>query len=347
LTPYHADIRSGNVFVSNSYKGDFIPNIIGESLEGLSYDNLKMFTQGAKGYALARPGQPLANIGQFLVELKDIPRLPRALAHFFSKKGAYGIQHHIRELPRMYKRLGFFRELGSEYLNVEFGWKPFLRDLRDGVSASVGLHEALAQLARDNGTGIRRKRTVSSDVSITETSLTGVGHPPVYPTVPGSLFAGPWKQRDITRESELYTFSGKFRYYIPDIGTSAWSKRATLALFGLRPTPALLWNVLPWTWLLDWVLNTGTIMSNISENAAENTVSEYACVMGNRYLSKERHIDFGLPGGNRGSCSSLIERMSKARDIASPYGFGLNFEGFSPKQLSILLALGISRNPRP
>lgn len=343
FVPYDADIRSGNAFVSNSYRGQFIPNVIGWTLEGYPYDTFKMISQGATGYARFKPGKPIANIGQFLIELKDIPRLPRVMSKLLSRRGWYGIQHHMRELPRMYKRLGLFREMGSEYLNVEFGWKPFLRDLQGGVTAAVGLHEALAQLARDNGRGVRRRGRISTDTSISETELLGSGHPPVYPTVPSSLFAGPWRQRELIQTGETYKFAGKFRYWIPDVGTPQWERRATYALFGLNPTPHLLWSVLPWTWLIDWVSNTGDIMSNLSENSAENLVAEYACVMGTRYERRTRYIDFGLPNGSRGSCSASVERVSKARDVATPYGFGLTWEGFNPKQLSILAALGLTR----
>lgn len=343
FTPYDADIRSGNAFVSNSFRGQFIPNVSGLTLTGWPYDTFKMITKGATGYALAKPGKPIANIGQFLIELKDIPRLPRVMAKLLDRKGWYGIQHHMRELPRMYKKLGFFRELGSEYLNVEFGWKPFLKDLQGGVTAAVGLHKALDQLAKDNGKSVRRRRRISSDTSISEEILTGSGHPPVYPTVPSTLFSGPWRQSELIQTGETYWFAGKFRYYIPDIGTDQWRRRATYALFGLNPTPHLIWSVLPWTWLIDWVTNTGDVMSNLSENSAENLVAEYACVMGTRYERRTRHIDFGLPGGSRGSCSAIVERVSKARDVATPYGFGLTWEGFNPKQLSILAALGLTR----
>jgi hypothetical protein len=39
----------------------------------------------------------------------------------------------------------------------------------------------------------------------------------------------------------------------------------------------------------------------------------------------------------------VVVRETKTRLRASPYGFGLTFEDFSPRQLAILAALGISR----
>jgi hypothetical protein len=64
--------------------------------------------------------------------------------------------------------------------------------------------------------------------------------------------------------------------------------------------------------------------------------------------TREKHT-YTHPGiniVNYGPTGALVESFqttSKMRLRASPYGFGLTFDGFSPRQLAILAALGITQ----
>jgi hypothetical protein len=153
---------------------------------------------------------------------------------------------------------------------------------------------------------------------------------------------------------EKVWFVGRFRYFIPDIGTSQWSKRATRALFGVNPTPETLYNLLPWSWLFDWFGNIGDIMSNISSNAVDNLTADYAYIMRTvettkRYTSISYWNTLGgegqfynIPGGSA-VLVAVDSTISKTRAAASPFGFGATFGGLSPYQMGIAAALGISR----
>jgi hypothetical protein len=138
-------------------------------------------------------------------------------------------------------------------------------------------------------------------------------------------------------------FEASFRYWIPDIGSPNWTKRATAALFGISPTPSLLWEVLPWSWLSDWFGNVGDVLANLSQNAAENLVAKYAYYMASSetriYVSDTTY----LTGNLQVSASAISIARSKYRTAASPFGFGLTSASLTAKQASILGALGISR----
>jgi len=256
--------------------------------------------------------------------------------------------YQAKQLPGHYAKLNSFKEAGDEYLNGVFGWVPFVSDLKQAVGCAVVLHKHLEQLRRDNGRDIRREGPVSSDTSttsVTDSGPTGT-FPPILPAISQLYMTGPWKREIVTRSVNDYWFSGKFRYWIPDVGTSQWTERATLAMFGLHVTPATVYSVLPWTWLLDWVGNLDDVMSNISANAADNLVAKYAYIMNHREVSEERTVYFQTRTGPK-STSAIVSKGFKARDAASPYGFGLSWSGFSPKQISILTALGLSRSSPP
>ena len=126
-----------------------------------------------------------------------------------------------------------------------------------------------------------------------------------------------------------------------------------MALFGLNPTPSLLWEVLPWSWLIDWFSNVGDVVSNMSSNAVDNLVAHYAYVMRTQTVQTTYtayyKCDTGTTGaykcsGGEGTCTATKLTVTKSRAKATPYGFGVSFGGLSAYQVSILGALGMSRS---
>jgi hypothetical protein len=151
---------------------------------------------------------------------------------------------------------------------------------------------------------------------------------------------------------------GTFRYYTPDIGSSEWTARATKALWGVNPTPSVIYNIWPWTWLIDWWTNAGDIMSNLSENAVDNETLTNSFSM--KTIDVEHRITVSstweelsvgeegsffyhyTPAGNSEAVYSRFE-VNKLRHQASPYGFGVPSASFTARQWAILAALGVTR----
>lgn len=280
---------------------------------------------GATGWARARPGRATADAAVFAAELRKLPTLP----------------------GRQLQRLKNFRSLGSEYLNVKFGWEPFVRDLQKMYETYRNIDRRLAQLVRDNGRGIRRSARVN-DTESTSTVEHENGYF-VYPVYPWIGASGHSMKRTVTESVRTRTwFVGRFRYHIPDIGTSQWNRRATRALYGANITPEVLWNVLPWSWLVDYFGNVGDIISNFSPTAVDRLTADYAYVM----RTEERSLSWTVTGwvnNQDGQPCHLSLRgenatIAKARAVATPFGFGLNWDGLSAGQVGILTALGISRS---
>jgi len=148
-------------------------------------------------------------------------------------------------------------------------------------------------------------------------------------------------------ESEAdHWFSGEFKYYVPDIDTDDFARRYKWQQLGLSLTPSLIWEALPWSWLIDWGTNIGDILQNISNQSlgwASNLVSRNAYSMGTTRktytLSTTAQISDGPIHGE-----SRVTATWKSRQLASPFGFGYaNWASFSARQLAILTALGIVR----
>lgn len=305
----------------------------------------------ATGYKRARPGNPVGGLGQFLVELRDLPKMP--LRGVLDK--ARGVS--IKQAPRfLLERLNDYRSLGSEYLNVQFGWKPFVDDVRKLYELWHTIDSRMAKIVKENGRFIRRKATVSNETTTGQTQESkDYAYYQVGGAPPGNVgLFGRTVYSVTSKTTERVWFVGSFRYYIPDVSSSQWDKRARAALFGALPTPELLWNVLPWSWLIDWFGNVGDVVSNASPNAVDNLTMRYSFIMRQvtqrtEYVAQVFHRGFSnadavWPGVDQ--AFKTIETVeTKARvGGGNPFGLNVQLPSLTAYQLSILAALGISRS---
>lgn len=305
-----------------------------------------------------RPGNPVLSAGQFFAELRDLPQLPRFL------------------LQRAKK----FKDLGSEYLNVEYGWKPFIKDVVALYYGHQRIQRELKKLVANNGLFVRKRSkkelTIDGPVDLCEGSLSEpfghLGDVSIggHEELEGYYVGGPTGSSD----TDLYSFSGQcdyklqktvstlswqcgtFQYFVPDIGSDRWTAKARIALSGASLTPSLLYEIVPWSWLIDWFTNVGDIASAMSENAVENESLTNAYSMQSQEtlytVNVSTHWDelLTFPFGSTfhvpaGSASVLYSRKEnyKARHQASPFGFGLLRDDFTSRQLAILAALLVSK----
>lgn len=279
---------------------------------------------GTTGIARSRPGNPTIGIGQALAEARQLPTIPNLAKAVKSLSG-----------------------LGSEYLNLQFGWAPLLRDIFDLLNYAETIDKTFKQLKRDNGKLIRRRcevdKTDTTDVTF-DAGIEGT-----YPSLHNLLYAEVplaqrFKRRTFVKTGTRYWFEGAFRYWIPDI-EEPWRARFVKAqLLDLLPTPSLVWNILPWSWLVDWFSNVGDIITNISGNAAANLVMPYGYAMGHKWTETSRYASTRLYNYGWVTASSHIRKDRKRRAKASPFGFEVELPDLSTRQLAILAALGLSRS---
>lgn len=290
----------------------------------------QMVAKGTTAIARTIPTNPAASTAQFLGELREgLPRLP----------------------GRSYVRRGGPGSIGDEYLNYEFGIKPFVSDLQSIWGAVDSAETRIRQLQRDSGKLVRRRysfpveRTTSPEELVhslwpgkpaLRTGSTGA-----FPSVTGKLYR--------VRTTEVRTwFSGAYTYLYPK-GDSALDRarraasnlRATL---GLDISPELLWELTPWSWAFDWISNMGDVMTNISRFSRDGLVMRYGYVMCT-WKCTDTYTLVGQSWYGIGSptLSQSFTTTVKKRVKATPYGFALDPDTFTTRQWAILGALGISR----
>lgn len=319
---------------------------------------------GAKGWNRTVPTHPAYNLGVSLVELADVRRTISSTYNFFS-----GIRH--LNFSKSFKTVGdFLHDVGKgtkhtagDYLNLQFGWAPMVQDLAFIIDYQELLRKKLRELARNNGRPVRRKCEL--DASHFSEFIGVFSNRPS--TLSPYIFTGAYADSSfpfvipVTREVKTRIwYSAKYRFWIPEIAktylkASNFLKRK---LSGLDLNPDVLYQAIPWTWLLDWFSSVGAVIKNLYNMARFGVIAEYAYVMGSEDYTYNAPAECDVWTGTynygtglwpgklklRGSSQTVYE--FRKREAANPFGFGITFSSLSNFQWSILLSLGITTRLR-
>lgn len=301
---------------------------------------------GNRAWNKLRPKVEIANLGQTLAEIGQVPQMLKTTSkgfHDIWKNMGGNISKGDLMSPK---------GIGDQFLNVQFGWKPFLRDMQDTYKV-VSDFEAYQQKAvANNDTWTKRRFT--EDVVEKEDVLLRRGpsndnetDPTLYQFVfiePGSCY-----QTVTRKEFTRIWYKGVFKSYRPEFDMSAPTvlrdMRQKLSLLGLRISPTLVYKVTPWTWLGDWFYNVGDFVQRVEDIATNSVMSQYFYVMRQKMISLEYRKVFKTKDGQTHDLRWVRSVESKARaKNTNPWGFTTPPGGLSQGQLAIIAALGLSKS---
>lgn len=296
------------------------------------------------------PTKSAANLSQALAELMlDVPKIP-----FLA----------MASIRRMSKG-DAVRLPGSEYLNITFGWQPTIKDFQDICKAIFDSTRLVEQYVSDAGLPIRRSRSKPNTTSTYVEGFYGhiLGGPPINDGsyrdaanqvgLNGADYSTGFVEASHRVTDEIW-FSGAYSYLLSDgetlLGKAKDAEQIANYLLGTRVTLETAWNLLPFSWLLDWYANIGNIISVGTHLGQDGLVLRYGYLMHHRVQETIFTMD-NAPGYRTNGQDPLQLRTSykyesKRRVRATPYGFGLNTDSFSSKQWAILAALGLTMSPR-
>lgn len=300
-----------------------------------------LLAQGVRAWAASKPTASQGGLGQALGELHDLPKIPeiKALRDALSKTSA----KTARNLAK---------STGSNYLNIVFGWLPLVSDVKDLVKNIRDFNKNLSQLERDNGQGVRRSKKIHGGETTTVQVYSGSGLVTVpnmlfFPNIDSTLTDG-WTATVTTQTNWDYRFSARFRYYIDFAkayqGSYREAARMARILFGADLSPYTVYQLMPWSWAIDWITNIGANLSN-ARDSEDHLTADYAYINGRMIVETKYTLSVKLKGDSMGSRTfEYSSRVQYFRRIgASPFGFGLTFSGFNLKQKAILGALGLTK----
>lgn len=306
-------------------KHHYIGKMYGPSLGGLPFMSTNDGSAwGATAYQRMKPTKPVFPGLNAIYELREVPEM---LRQRFLKSGLKAIPNY--------------------WLALQFGWQPLLNDILNTVTFQRQAQKKLAWLLKHNGKPTHSRVVLQDNSSTSEVGVWNF-------TVPNPGFvnqfyrATPYAHVQDTVVDRVWA-SARWRFWLPpgpqDIN---WTRAMMARLYGLYPSPAAVWNALPWTWMIDWFANAGDILQNMDIGVANSLAADYFYVM--REQRYERRADcfaelISYPDGSPISVrvSSSAARVYKSRVVGDPFGWNTNQSGLSPMQLSILGSLGMSR----
>lgn len=309
----------------------------------------------------------------------------RAIKHTAPTLAAFSLSSFLGELREGLPKLGLAnlksrasiaKQAGDGYLNVQFGWLPLLRDLANITNILINASTVLQGRPME-GVPIRRTWAlppvetteswdlpgVASSVEMGHSIPTGSSSPwsamsrvlPLDGTSYGSAgFPATGDGRFSKRLTRHQWFVGSYVTFLPlGVDFSRYDEKVK-HLIDLRLTPDVLWQLAPWSWLVDWATHIGDSIE-ANKIATDKLIHiHYAYAM--EELRMEVFSDFHVTSRTSGSGSSLkvyngpsshsmVTTTTRKRRIrANPFGFTSGgLDGLNSNQIAILTALGLSR----
>lgn len=343
---YSQNLQCGSPTIGSEYQGRFwLAPVLINSVPFTPLSDSSLMAWGVKGYNRGLPVHNVVNLGQAFVELKDFPGMLRSTHEFFKNfKGSA----FTSKSPKFW---------AEAWLNNVFGQIPFTNDLISALTYQRQIRNRLEYLRSHNRKVIKRHFDLSHSKTSTRTvsTETYAGLQPVLATGYYDLsgkhngMIETWK----TEETRIW-FDGAFTFNIPGLNVPTIDPRLKAKLMGVVPDMNLVYKVTPWTWLIDWFTSVGASVQNASLMQEYGQVAKYAYVMHHRKVTYDtyayQYVRYGSKTPLSANPLTLVALHAtssyevKQRGVASPYGFGITWDGLNAFQLSVLASLGITRN---
>jgi hypothetical protein len=192
-----------------------------------------------------------------LVELRDLPRSVIQL-----RETAKGLVQFLDALPdrNVAKAIGAIRStvgnVPKEYLSFQFGWKQLYKAWQDLVDLPAKTAKKVNFIIRRNGKPTRSRVTRDRDLSGTIEGLPGFEY---------TLTDQDYNAKTGTRiryKAELRLVVDSTLSF-PDLDIPKFKTKYFVKNLGLSPTVSDIYNLTPWTWLLDWFTGTGQLIQHM------------------------------------------------------------------------------------
>lgn len=212
---------------------------------------LKGWSPFNRDYTLFRNIVELRDIPGSILSLRDTVRDLRQL--YVSLSHSPSLRRIIFDIKAVAK------DVPNEYLSYHFGWKQTFNDLRDLLAAPNKITKKINFLIKRNGkpTTFRSKRSFVSG----ESDVSGFDYDQFGLEFQTSSLGDGIKSR-IERESELrLVINAGFDF--PPVDAVSFRDRSFYDRIGLYPRPTDIYNLVPWTWLVDWYTGLGNYVELI------------------------------------------------------------------------------------
>lgn len=228
--------------------------------------------------ARSNPSRPAVSVPNFLYELKDLPGMIHEI----------GRLKLLRELGNKAKPHVAFdhaargdtaKAAANAYLSYRMGWAPLISDLQKMIQFQDKINNRIKDLDvlfNQNGglhrsvgkeilPGTNSKYPGGRSGSWTET-LTSSG----TVTIDSATSATIQVHRDLITTRKMWgtvRWTNPFSLW-PRLNRALLQARARDLVFGYNVTPKMIWDAVPWSWMIDWFGNFGDYLDSTNNMLA-------------------------------------------------------------------------------
>jgi hypothetical protein len=243
----------------------------------------------------------------------------------------------LREFPRMLQQAGLALKgqmgsggPGGAYLSYHFGWAPLVRDLLSLFNLTKSIDDRIRYLRKlENGERFHRLLTNGELYSVVGSEYKS--------HILG--YANGWAFRGMLRGTQhlkvWFSANGKLLVPLPNDGVALRQLSARMVT-GLTWRPWDVWNAIPWSWLIGYLINVGDYLESMRGQSTFKATR--MCIMATS--TARLSIDSPTCAPGLSASVSVLEKTVKQRKVyanptpkltASPFLTGY--------QMSILGAL--------
>jgi hypothetical protein len=183
--------------------------------------------------------------------------------------------HELKEFKKMFeywdKQRKLLYNIANGKLNVKYGWLPFLSDCVSILKGLANFREKLKFLLENQGT-IRRFRG-SVDFFGLPTIARGASENGGEGTICDSILFDPRRPIPISTRSEFSkglrcNYTVKYSYVVKPLSPLQAQVRTFCDSFGIVWDPQILWDALPFTFIVDWFWRVGDFLHDLEGRQA-------------------------------------------------------------------------------
>jgi hypothetical protein len=287
----------------------------------------------------AANGVSLLNSIYELKDVKTVRRTVNSVFNFFNKKWTPSWRHPFRLLRlaegQKEKPLRQLLRMGSDgWLQTQFNILPLLSDI---VGIRTALSDARKELHKliSNASQPQRKHFTCELPGYNDSNVIVNYNSKVAKPSPGCSYG-----RAVRYNVKKFNLVLEYSYTLPPWVTQDSLLPALLDRLGVNINPAIIWNAIPWSFVVDWVFGVNRWLDYYKhKNIEPHVVIRDACA--SVKIVREIHTWANLYGYGQGTC--ILTESSYNRENRIDMGNLLLRSGLNLKEFSLLAALWGSR----
>lgn len=236
----------------------------------------------------------------------------------------------LRELPKLAFSVGnnIIKNLARNHLTASFGLAPLMNDIKRMFEFQESLDKRLKDL-----------RKLANEGSLSRTQSVGTYSATSFDRQYPMQSVGKFITADVTGNTTEKVWG--HITWIPHDNfptlPSAQQALAEKAIFGKTIDLATIWELIPWSWLLDWFGNAGDLIQ-LTRNIVPAGHGPIQIMRHKRTVYTTPEIGLNTKDGSMSACAVTIE--SKQRSPASP-ALDATLPVLTAQQMSILGAISL------